>query len=369
MTSPEAPSPRANPNLVGQEHAERRLVEIWRSGRIPHGWLITGPAGIGKATLAYRFARHVLANRDAASGPTLFGQAEALDSLQLDAAHPVFRRVASGGHADFMVLERLADPDSGRFKASISVEQVRAAGQFLSLTPGEGGWRVVLIDAADELNANAANALLKMLEEPPTRALLLLVCHSLGSLPATVRSRCCRLVLAPLDGDVVRKLLAEYRPDIEPAKASVLARIGEGSIGRAMRIADEGGIEFCGDLVAIMRRAPNFDVAAIYGFADRIGRSGHDTAWRTGIELLLWWIARLIRTGARNSAGDPMSGGEIVDGEAEAMSRLLALAGLDRWTEVWEKIGRLAALADHLNLDRKQVALNAFHALEQAMRA
>jgi len=206
-----APLPRENPDLEGHAAAEAQLLEAWRSGRLPHGWLFTGPQGIGKATLAYRFARFVLAG--GGDGGGLFGDAPS--DLRLDPAHPIFHRVASGGHSDLMFLEK--------GKTVIKVEDVRAAGTFLSLTPGEGAWRVVIVDSADDLNTAAANALLKVLEEPPDRALLILVSHAPGSLPATVRSRCCRLPLHPLPEATVRGLLGRWRPALAEDDAAALA--------------------------------------------------------------------------------------------------------------------------------------------------
>src|SRR5271165_3045369 len=175
-----APEPRANPLLLGHEAAEATLAAALHSGRLHHAWLLTGPAGIGKATLAFRFARRLLAGHGG-------------EGLQLDSTHPVFRRVAVGAHADLLTVERAFDPKRKRQRTEIVVDDVRRIGGFLHLTPAEGGWRVVVVDGADELNRNAANALLKVLEEPPPRALLLLTAAAPGRLPATIRSRTRRL--------------------------------------------------------------------------------------------------------------------------------------------------------------------------------
>ena len=159
-----------NPNLLGHELAERELLMAWRSNRLPHGWLIHGPRGIGKATLAFRFARFVLAG----------GAAVDSNSIGIYSDNSLFRRVASGGHSDLMVLERTYDRERKRMRSVIVVDDVRAAGRFLRLTAGESDWRIVIVDAVDEMNENAGNALLKILEEPPVRTLLLLVTHAPG---------------------------------------------------------------------------------------------------------------------------------------------------------------------------------------------
>ena len=203
-------APRENPELIGHEVAEERFLSAWQSGRLPHGWLITGPRGIGKATFAFRVARFVLSGGGVDKPAGLFGDAEA-EGLFVAPDEPVFRRIASGAHADLNTLERTVNPDTGKLRTSIAVSDVRRAGDFMRLTASEGGWRVVVVDCVDEMNVNAANALLKVLEEPPARALLLLVSHAPGRLLPTIRSRCCQLPLKLLAHDQVSDLLARLR--------------------------------------------------------------------------------------------------------------------------------------------------------------
>src|SRR3954471_757360 len=170
-----APDPRANPTLLGHPEAEATILEALRAGRMHHAWLITGPEGVGKATLAFRFARRLLAGVPAA------------DSLALEPSHPVFRRVASAAHADMKTIERARNEKTGRMRTQIAVDAVREINAFMALTPAEGGWRVVVVDGAEDMNPSSANALLKILEEPPPRAVLLLVCAAPGRLLPTIR--------------------------------------------------------------------------------------------------------------------------------------------------------------------------------------
>ena len=374
--NPFAPEPRKNPHLAGHPEAERTLRDAFDSGRLAHAWLIAGPRGIGKATLAYRFARFVLAHGKGTGGGEdgggLFGDALALaapDSLHLDPQNPVFQRVASGGHADFLAVERSISEKTGKLRSEIVVEDVRGVrgvrgiGDIMSLTPAEGGWRSVVVDAADEMNHVAANALLRVLEEPPARALVILVSHAPGRLLPTIVSRCRRLALRALADDDVAALLAAYRADLPAADRADLVGLAEGSIGRALALADEGGVGLYRELAALLVTLGRIDVGALHALGDRVGRAGAEEAFLTVSDLLRWWLGRLILFAAR---GEAPAGASPDD--AALMERLAPAAGLDRWLEVWEKIDRLLARAGGANLDRKQVFLNAFFALERAAR-
>ena len=356
----DSPDPRANPDLAAHAEAERAFLDAWNSGRLAHAWLICGPKGIGKATLAFRIARFVLAG--GGDGGGLFGGAP--DSLHIPGEHPVFHRVASGGHADLRVVTRgWSDDKKTRLRNDIVIDDVRGIGGFLALTPAEGGWRVVVIDAADEMNRNAANAVLKVLEEPPRNALILMVSHSPGRLLPTIRSRCRRLSLSPLPEAGVADRLRRHRPAQADDDVAALARLAEGSIGKALGLAEQGGLGLYRDLVGLLQTLPRLDVPALHAFADRVGRAEADAAWRTVTELFGWWLARLIRLGGRQGGVT-----EVVAGEGEVMARLLAAGGLERWLEVWEKVTTVFARTDAVNLDRKQALLTAFLAVERLAR-
>lgn len=355
------PHPRTREGLIGHAEAERAFLDAYSSGRMHHAWLLTGPRGIGKATLAYRFARFLLSRGSDDAGAGLFGAPPPPESLAIPPDSLVFRRVAAGGHGDLKGVEREADEKTGKLKSVISVVEVRSVGHFLHMTASEGGWRVVVIDSADDMNPNAANALLKVLEEPPARAMILLVSHNPGRLLATIRSRCRRLPLRPLPEDTVAGLLREFYPSLAPDDARVLARLADGSIGRACGLADEGGLDLFGEVNGLLAGLPTIDIAALHGLGERVGKPGAEKAFATLGELFLWWLGRLVVKGA---------GGRIAaDGQETAlMDRLLAQAPLDRWLEVWEKSTRLLGRADSANLERKQVVLNLFLALEAAAR-
>ena len=348
------PTPRENPHLVGHHDAAGTFMEAWHSGRLAHAWLITGPRGIGKATMAYRFARFAL-NDDQGDGDNALG---------MSSDHPVFRRIAAGGHSDLAVVERRLG-ERGRLRAEIVVDDVRAANAFLSLTPGEDGWRVMIVDAADEMNRNAANALLKRLEEPPRRVLFLLVSHASSRVPATLRSRCRVLSLSPLPPPALDGLLEEAMPTLPTAERRVLGLLAEGSPGRAAALAEQGGVALYTRLIELVGTLPALDARPLHELADGLsGREGVDRM-RTLAELILWWLGRSIRAAAR---GELETMEEVVPGE-RASAALLEGAALDRWVGVWENLGRSFSDADGLNLDPRQVLIGAFSALQEAARA
>jgi DNA polymerase-3 subunit delta' len=302
-----APEPRANPLLLGHAEAEATILDAMRAGRMHHAWLITGPEGVGKATLAYRFARRLLAGQR-------HGQQ---DSLALDPADPVFRRVAATSHADLLTVERVLNEKTKRMKTQIAVEDVRKINGFMSLTPAEGGWRVVVVDGAEELNQASANALLKILEEPPPRAILLLVCSAPGRLLPTIRSRCRRLRLAPLADADMHQLLARYLPQLDADERGRLITLAEGSPGRAIMLAEDEGLK-----IALL--------------VDKLL-----TGFSTFMDLVRAGVAAAVRDSVRGRA-DP------------DQQRLVALRPLDAWGELWQGLTRLQDETERFALDKRQ---------------
>jgi DNA polymerase-3 subunit delta' len=356
-----APAPRANSELLGHAAAEGALRRLFEGGRLPHALLLSGPRGIGKATLAYRFARFVLANGAGEGSSDRLSDGSKESGLGIVAESGTFRRVASGGHADLLTVERAYDPRRRRLRGEIVVDDTREIAAFLRLTPAEGGWRVVIVDGADEMNRSAANALLKILEEPPRRALLLLVAHSQGRLLPTIRSRGRRFPLAPLPPEIVRRLLARYRPDLPEPQAAALTALSGGSIGRALDLAAAGGVELYEALLALLAREPGIDAVALHAFADRLARSEAEEAYRAVEELMARLLARIAGAAARGGAPEGLPDGAV-------LRRLGERAAAARWAELRDEIGRSFARADALNLDRKQTILSAFFAIEDTAR-
>ncbi len=355
-TGPAWPEPHANADLIGHDAAEATLLDAWRSGRMAHAWLVTGPKGIGKATLAYRFARFAL-SREGKQPAGLFGEPPV--SLAVPSDDPVFSCVAAEGHRDLVTVRRSWDERAKRLRGEIVVGDVQKLGRFFSMTAEGGDWRIAVIDSADEMNRHAANAVLKLLEEPPNKSLILLVCHSPGRLLPTIRSRCRRLPLRPLADEQVTQLLGHYLPDLPVDEREVLARLGEGSIGRALDLAESGGLELYRTLVNLLD-ASSPHVSDIHALGDRLARKEEVGHYRTFMDLLSWWLARLIRHRALNELPP-----ELVPGESRIAAGIGRGRPLDQLVDLWEKMADLVERAESLNLSRKQVILNVFHALQQ----
>ena len=344
--------PRRNSYFRGHDDAVAAILRTWSSSRVPHAWLITGPRGIGKATLAYRFARLALSGEGGEDG--LFGATA--PSLEIEPASAVFRAVAAGAHPDLMVVERGYDDKRDRLRTEIVVDDIRRAVDFMHLKSAMGGWRVVIVDCADDMNRNSANALLKILEEPPQRTLLLLVSHAPGGLLPTIRSRCRRLELAPLPDAIVSELIHYYEPGLDAAEVRQLLEIAGGSIGRALSVAGAGGLEIHAELNRQLSALPNLPMGEIHAFAEKVGKPGGESPFEMASELLLIWLGRVVRQRA-TGAGRPPS--------AAAAAR----GSLEQWLALWEKTDSLFRRTDAINLDRKQVWIGAMVDIAQLTAA
>jgi len=336
----EPPQPRETTVFFGHGEAEQALLDAYRSGRIPHAWLIGGPPGVGKATLAYRMARFVLAH----PAP----QAEAVraaKSLAVPQEDRTVRRVAAQTHPDLLVLERIINEKTGKLYTVIRVEDVRRTVPFFGSTAGEGGWRVCIVDSADELQEPyAANALLKILEEPPPNALLLLVSHAPARLLPTIRSRCRRLLLRPLaEADVVRGAAVALGREADDPELCEAARHAEGSIGRALMLLEGPALALRRRVVGLLDHLPDVDPVALHALGDALG----------GFE--------------------PQRLASFIDAVNEWLAMSLAAAPADaarmaRIADAWDKINQAARDADEYNLERKPLVFSVFGWLAEAAR-
>ncbi len=328
--------PREAQYLFGHAEAERTLLEAYRGGRLPHAWLIGGPRGIGKATLAYRMARFVLAHPDP-NAPAV----QSAHSLAIDADHPVARRMAVQAQGDLLVLERTLN-DKGKLRQDIAVDEVRKTVSFFGSTAGEGGWRIAIVDAVDELNAAGANALLKIIEEPPPRALLLLVSHARGTVMPTIRSRCRVLDLRPLSTPEVGQAVASAVGRETDAEMMAVAALADGSVGRALAMLDGPALALRDRLTQMLERLPEVDPMALHGLGEAM--AGVDPQpLATFVDTVNAWLSARL----------------AMPQESGRMARI---------AEVWDKVNRAARDAEIFNLERKPLVFSVFVLLSETAR-
>jgi DNA polymerase III subunit delta' len=334
--------PRETTTLFGHRDAELALLNAYRSGRIPHAWLIAGPLGIGKATLAYRMARFVLAHRNPRAS-----QVQQAETLYLDPSDPVARHVAAGAHGSLLALERSLN-DKGVMRTVITVDETRETISFFGSTAAVEGWRVCIVDTVDELNPNAANALLKILEEPPQQSLFLLVSHAPARVLPTILSRCRKLALRPLaTGDVIRAAAkaTSIAPD-DPALAEAAEAV-EGSVARALTLLGGDALKLHQRTAALLATLPRVDPRELHALGDALGGSDR-VALAAFIDSVDRWVSERLRSD-----------------DANANANLPRLA---RLAEVWEKINRAARDTESYNLERKPLVFSVFGMLAEATR-
>ena len=350
------PAPRENPLLFGHEEAETRFLRELAQGRPHHAYLMTGPKGIGKATLAYRLARHILADgavkaKQAApkASVSLFGDvlpAEPAPTPSTGGADdPLFRRIAAGSHTDLLTVAPAYDKKKDTEKSAISVEDARKVPEFLSLTPAEGLWRVVIVDAVDQLNVNAANALLKILEEPPANAILLLVCHEPGAILPTIRSRCRKFALAAPERAAFDQALQAVAPEIPSTDYAALHAFSGGSPGLAITLWAHDGLKTYQQWLAALQ--PGADFAVRQRFADAAAAQKSPDAWRC---LMHGWQTAI----ARISLWPHRAGEAIFYGEEEKLAAIAAVipqALRERWLA---KAAQLLAATETFHMDKRQ---------------
>jgi DNA polymerase-3 subunit delta' len=331
--------PRETTVLFGHDEAERALLEAYKGGRIPHAWLVGGPPGIGKATLAFRLARFILAHPD-----PLADEVQKATSLSVDPERPVARRIAVQAQGGLLVLERTINEQTGKLYTVIRVDDVRRTVPFFGSTAGEGGWRVAIVDAIDDLQREGANALLKVLEEPPQRSLLLLVTHAPGRELPTIRSRCRRLLLRPLKTDAVAQALAAATSrNADDAEIQNAAGLAEGSVGRALGLLDGPALALRQRVLELFAQLPDPDPRALHALGEAIGGSDPKTL-ETFMDMVNGWLSARLN--------------EATQGKAQTM----------RVAETWDKVNRVARDAEIYDLERKPLVFAVFGALAEAAR-
>ncbi len=328
------PHPRETFALAGQDAALARAARAIRGGRPPQAWLIGGPPGIGKATLAYRIARYLLAHGASNAGP---------ENLDVPADNPDAMRIVARAHPGLLVIKRGLNEKTGKLMSETSVDEVRKLAGFFGMTSGAGGWRVAIVDTADDMNDNAANALLKLLEEPPPNAMLLLLSHRPGRLLPTIRSRCQRLELRTLDDAEMDTVLSPMLPDMNAAERAALVRLSGGSPGAALTLATGDGAELAQEADRLIEQARVPDLLALLALGEKLWRM------RDGLQQFGAFLTEALASRIRIKAH-------------------LGGAGLERWVRVLGRLEQIFARATSLNLEPRQTVLTAARELSAASR-
>jgi DNA polymerase-3 subunit delta' len=353
-TSPEsdrfedAPHPRETHNFFGHDEAERNLLLSYLSGHLPQAFIIGGPPGVGKATLAWRLARFLLAYPDPA---TAAGEAKA--NLFVPQAHPVSHQITAMAHPDLILLRREWNPDTKKHSTQIQIEDVRRAIHMFQQAAGRGGYRICILDCAEDLNQNSANALLKLIEEPPSRSLFLIVAHRPGRMLATLRSRCQKILLKPLAADDLRAIVGTLGPPwIGAGEIKLEAAIlrAQGSVHNVLRLLDNQGIELDTHLGRMLNDLPHIDWSQVHALADRITARNNSREYETMLAMIEDWLDARVWHSARSLQG--------------ACARRLAPYAL-----VWEKLGEAARETEIFNLDKRPLVLSLFADLAAAIQA
>jgi DNA polymerase III subunit delta' len=332
--------PRETTALFGHREAEMALLDSYRSSRIPHAWLIGGAQGIGKATLAYRMARFVLAHRN-----PLAPDVQHAKTLHIDPIDPVARHIAAGAHGGLLTLERTLN-DKGVMRTVITVDETRETISFFGSTAAVEGWRVCVVDTVDELNPNAANALLKILEEPPRQSLFLLVSHAPARVLPTILSRCRKLPLRPLDtADVVRAATEAAGLTADDPALMEAAEAAEGSVARALMLLGGDAVKLHQRTAALLAALPRIDPRELHALGDALGGSDR-VALAAFVDSIDRWVSQRLRTAGANANAN--------------------LPRLARLAEVWEKINRAARDTSEYNLERKPLVFSVFGLLAEA---
>jgi DNA polymerase-3 subunit delta' len=358
------PHPRETRRLFGQEAAEQGFLSAWAENRLHHAWLLRGPRGIGKATLAYRIARALISDGPDTGQPGgLFGPSGAPATLDPPEGCPVCSRIKAGSEPRLAVLRRTVNDKTGKLRTQIAIDDVRSVKRFLSLSAADGGWRAVIVDVADEMNRSAANALLKVLEEPPARTVLLLVAHSPAALLPTIRSRCRTLDLHPLGSAELSVALAGAGAPVATGEAGALTLLAGGSVGEAIRLGAGGGVALYGRLVTLLNRGKGVERPEMMQLADLVAGRGAETQYEMVVRLTLTLAGRLARNAATGS-----SEAEAGPGESALMSAIAqnqAQAAL--WAEAAVRVAAATSHARAVNLDPGQTIIDTFLDLDATL--
>ena len=326
------PATGITPHLIGHDEAMQQVAEALKSGRMHHAWLLSGVEGIGKNTLAHHIAASVLSGGENEIG-------------KINLQHRVTKLITAEAHPDMLVIRRGVDEKTGEPRKVIVVDDVLKIAQFLHKTSTHGGWRVVIIDEAHLLNRNGQNAVLKILEEPPSRTLILITVTTPGALLPTIRSRCRVLPLAPLTDKQMKPILMRNAPELSDAQLTRLIALSGGSVGFALKVAQTETLPLFEEVEGMLASNNQLDLSRLHKIAEKISPKSEGESYDVMTTLLVNHLSQAVKNMAVEQA---------------------AVANLDKKMKLWEKVEASFALADQANLDRKLAFINAINDIRAA---
>ncbi len=361
---PAVKSARAQTEMLGHDVISSQLLHMFSTGRMPHGLVFAGPSGVGKSTMAFRLARFLLSQaKKEDTGPSLFGEVSPLPEpaqardLSVLPNHPVFSQVASGGHPDLLTVGRVHDDKTGRLKGSVSVDDIRRIAPFMRMTPSvENGWRIVIIDDADTMTRSSQNSLLKILEEPPERALLILVTHRSGALLPTIFSRCVVFNFLPLSEAQIVSALEKYR--LETSLQEIVIWMAGGSLGKALEyVGHKDHLPQIKKTLALLTTSSQLDWPTIQAFAGEIGGKGSEDSQKVFEETMSWaasWLAKHV------ALGQTWPKNLYLEGIQELLSQLTLADSL----KICDSLESHFEMVRTGNLDKRFLVMGAYMAFE-----
>lgn len=357
------PSEKLNPTCIGHEEQEKLFLELFEKNAMPHAMIFSGLQGIGKTTMAFILARFLFKHgKNNDTQDALFGEIEIkpeIMSLAIDPKDPIFSRIASGGHADLLHISRDIDSTSGKVSASLKVESLRKIEPFLHKTSSEGGWRIVLIEDADTMNNAAQNAILKILEEPPKKVLIILITHRIGKLIPTIRSRSRLISFKPLSSENISQLLSKKITGLSVLQLKALSEISGGSIGHALRYIEDAELDTLTQILSLFDKFPHWDWKAIHELSNNLATPTQDKSYKMFCEIMQWIFRQMLFLKARavNSMPDYLL--------SAALENILRQSSLQKLTGICDDLKILFERTDYANLDRREAIRASFLVVSQ----
>ncbi len=357
--------PQSMSFCLGHNDQEKMFIELFEKDSMPHAMIFAGAQGIGKSTMAFRLARFLLKNgKKDQNQDSLFGGddvAHDISSLDVPSDDPVFSRIASGGHADFLYIARNYDASKGKWDANLKVEALRKIEPFLRKTSSEGGWRIVIVDDADTMNRNAQNAILKILEEPPANVLIILITHRPGMLIPTIRSRTRFVQFSPLSSEILLDLLHKQSDHPVPSldQMDILSSISEGSIGKAINFIDGGGFDTLIQIFDLLDEYPNWNWVKIHQFSSSISSPAQDKEYRMFVELLKWLFRQMLSLKARGGQDLPTFL------QRDSLMNIMSEMSLESLISITDGLKHHFDRVEFSNLDRRDAVRGCFLVISQ----